>query len=535
MITHVLAVLMLAAPLAGQTLQVEAVSPPAAILTAPTASSISITFDRAIDPATVTPRSFHAFSRGAGALLGSFSFSSDGRTVTLDPVRNASSGEPVTVTIANTIRGLDNTPMRSAGYQWRYWTQARPATMNFKLAQEITTQAFPGENVVPYGGSATDLDGDGWIDLSIVNEGTNDVRVFMNSADGSCAVDSFLQPGNTVGNTPSPSEPQDFNFDGLADVCTANLQGDSISILLGNGDGTYQPAQTTSAGNQPRGITTLDVDGDGDLDIVNTNASTGNAMIWLNDGNGSFPNPIAFQPGISGEWSIQADDLNGDGIFDIVIGGSSQVRVMLGTGNATFTTHSTVSAPARCWQMNLGDADGDGDVDVFVVCTFTDEAVLYKNTGNGALASGVTYPTDSFPLATDVGDLDGDGDLDWITSSYNGDWFIFTNNGNGTFVFHSEIDAPIAASCSLPVDMDNDGDLDLVFIDELGDWLFVFSNGGNNGPPTDPADLNGDGTVDGADLGLLLAGWNTAGPGDINGDGLVDGADLGLLLIGFSG
>lgn len=522
-------------PAAGQTLEVESVSPPRAILTASNAAPISITFDRAIDPASITPRSFHAFSRGAGALLGSFQFSPDGRTVTLNPTTLASAGEPVTVTIANSVRGADNTPMRSAGYQWRYWTKAREATMVFELAQQISTQAFPGENVVPYGGTATDLNGDGWIDLSIVNEGTNDVRVFMNSADGTCAVDSFLVPGNTVGNTPSPSEAQDFNFDGLTDLCTANIQGDSISILIGNGDGTYQPATTPSAGNQPRGITTLDADGDGDIDIVNTNASSGNAMLWLNNGDGTFQSPSTFQPGISQEWSVQADDLNGDGIFDLVIGGASQLRVLLGTGNGSFTTHATVSAPSRCWQLNLGDGDGDGDVDVFAICAFSDDAVFYRNTGNGTLASGVAYTTDDFPLATDIGDLDGDGDLDWITSSYNGDWFIFSNNGSGIFSFHSEIDAPIAASCTLPVDMDNDGDLDLAFIDELGDWLFVFSNDGNNGPPTDPADLNGDGTVNGADLGLLLIGWSTAGPGDINGDGTVNGADLGLLLVGFSG
>ncbi len=49
-------------------------------------------------------------------------------------------------------------------------------------------------------------------------------------------------------------------------------------------------------------------------------------------------------------------------------------------------------------------------------------------------------------------------------------------------------------------------------------------------PPARPADLNGDGVVDGADLGLLLLSWGTAGEGDINGDGIVDGADLGLML-----
>ena len=368
--------------------------------------------------------------------------------------------------------------------------------------------------MIPYGGCATDLDGDGWIDLSLVNEGTNDVRVFMNRADDTGMVDTFIQPGNGVGDTPSPSEAQDFNFDGLADLCTADIQSDTISILLGNGDGTYQAAQMLDAGDAPRGITTLDVDGDGDIDIVSTNAASSNAMIWLNNGNGIFNAPITVQPGITQEWSVQADDLNGDGIFDLVFGGSTQVRVMLGNGTTTFTTNSTATAAARCWQMNLADSDGDGDVDVFVVCAFADVAQIFKNNGSGSLSSGTSYATDDFPLASDLGDLDGDGDLDWITSSYGGDWFIFTNTGEGTFEFFSEIDAPVAASCSLPVDMDNDGDLDLVFIDELGDWLIIMSNSGNNGTKL-VGDLNDDGFVNGADLGLLLSEWSACTPGCI--------------------
>ena len=518
---------------------VQSVSPEAAYLLADHDADISITFDRAIDPASISPQSFHAFSRGAGSLLGDIELSADGMTVTLDPNISASPGEPVTVTIANTIVALDGTPMRSAGYQWRFWTTARKADMDFQIIQEMTTQAFPGENVVPYGGCATDLDGDGWIDLSIVNEGTNDVRVFMNRADDTGMVDSFIQPSNGVGDTPSPSEAQDFNFDGFVDLCTADIQSDTISILLGNGDGTYQPAQMLNAGAAPRGITTLDVDGDGDIDIVSTNASSSNAMIWINNGSGIFATPITFQPGITQEWSVQADDLDGDGIFDLVFGGSTQVRVMLGNGTTNFTTHSTATAAARCWQMNLADSDADGDVDVIVVCAFADVGQVFKNNGNGTLGSGTSYSTDDFPLASDLGDLDGDGDLDWITSSYGGDWFIFTNNGDGTFQFFSEIDAPVAASCSLPVDMDNDGDLDLVFIDELGDWLIILSNSGNNGPEL-IADLNGDGQVNGADLGLMLSQWGTCSPGsscigDLTGDGVINGADLGLLLIEWTG
>jgi hypothetical protein len=521
----------------GGTLSVITTSPLRAVLDASTNGSISVTFDRPVDPDSIDVTSFHAFSRGAGSLRGEFLFSADGHTVTLDPIRNASPGEPVTVTLANSIRGTDRSTLRSAGYQFRFWTAAAAAEMDFFILQEITTSAFPGEVVVPYGGSATDLDEDGWIDLSIVNEETDDVRVFLNTGDGTGRIQPFLTPTNSVGSVPSPSEPADFDLDGHADLCTANITGDNVSILIGGGDGSYGGAQTLGTGNAPRGITTLDLDGDGYLDIASTNYSSGNVTLLRNQGNGIFDPPTTIQPGISGEWSIQADDLNGDGIFDLVVGGANQIRVLLADGNGNFISAGTRSVAGRCWQLNLADLDGDGDVDVTTVNSFANAGQVFRNDGSGGLANGVTYSTDPFPLASDLGDLDGDGDLDWITSSYSGDWFLFVNDGAGNFTFRESFPSPIAASCSLPVDMDNDGDLDLIFVDELDDSMIVMSNGGNNTPDA-PGDLNGDGLVNGADLGLMLVAWGACNrdcQADLDQNGFVDGADLGLLLVDWTG
>ena len=518
---------------AGDDLSVVETTPRRAVLDAATNAVIQVTFDRAVDPATLGVETFHAFSRGGGPLAGSLSISRDGRTVSLTPLRDASPGEPVTVTLGHGLRGLDGSSLRTRGHQFRYWTQAGAGDLQFEIAQSITTRAFPGEDVVPYGGTATDLDGDGWIDLSIVNEATDDVRVFMNAGDATCRVDAFLQPGNPVGSVPSPSEAADFNLDGLPDLCVANIAGDSVSVLLGNGDGTYGPAQTLDTGDGARGITVLDLDGDGDLDIASSAYYSNNLRLLFNDGTGVFGGLTSLNPGINGEWSIQADDMNGDGLFDLVIGGQSQIRVLLANEGGGFANHSTRSVSGRTWQLNLADLDGDGAVDVACVNSFADEGFVFLNDGRGGLGSGVSHDTDPFPLASDLGDLDGDGDLDWITSSYGGDWFLFHNDGTGGFQFPPSFDAPIAASCSLPVDMDGDGDLDLVFVDELDDSMIIMSNGGYD-PPGLPGDLDGNGSVDGADLGIMLAAWGVCPapcPPDLNDNGRVDGADLGLLLI----
>jgi hypothetical protein len=124
--------------------------------------------------------------------------------------------------------------------------------------------------------------------MTIVNEDSADLRVFLNRADGSGMFQPFLQPPAPIGLTASPNEPSDFDRDGNADLAVANESSDSVSIVLGRGDGTFLPQQEIPVGGTPHGLAVLDVDGDGDVDVVNSNsAGAGNLSILLNDGTAS--------------------------------------------------------------------------------------------------------------------------------------------------------------------------------------------------------------------------------------------------------
>ena len=172
--------------------------------------------------------------------------------------------------------------------------------------------------------------------------------------------------------------------------------------------------------------------------------------------------------------------MNDDGRLDLVVGGrdSQTVRVYLSNGDGTFVAQPSRPSGGGVWMLVLGDVDGDGNEDVALVNGFDDTGAILLGDGQGGLSMPVTHPTDPFCLATDLADLDGDGDLDWITASFNGDWFLFENNA-GTFTFNQEIDATSAASCSLALDVDNDGDLDLALIDEIADEVVVMAHPGN--------------------------------------------------------
>jgi hypothetical protein len=180
---------------------------------------------------------------------------------------------------------------------------------------------------------------------------------------------------------------------------------------------------------------------------------------------------------------MSAADMNGDGLLDLVVGTQSntvanrRVIVDLADGAGGFTFHSSQVSDGNVWVLNTGDLSGDGSDDVAMANSSTNRGTVLLNNGSGVLGPPTSYGTDPFTLSSDVGDLDGDGDLDWVTSSYQGDWRVFTNNGNGTFTFSREFNAPTAASCALLFDFDNDRDLDLALIDEIDDVVILMRNG----------------------------------------------------------
>ncbi len=499
------AMLVASSPALAGELAVVSVSPARHSLLGRVDTTLAVTFDQAVDPASITAGSFWAFGRWSGTVSGTYSFSNGNQTVTLDPDQDLFFGEQVMVILSHDIQTPGGTTLRSAGYSWQFWTAAAPATRGFTVLDTMTTRTIPNLGSRAYGGIATDLNNDGWADITTVNENTADLRVFMNLGDGMGHYDPFIQPTFPVNTQASPSEPSDFNHDGFADIAVCNISTDSVSVLLGNGDGTYGRQQEIAVGGQPRGIAVLDVDGDGDVDIVNTNSQTSNMSVLLNDGNGVFGAPAFFEGGGLGEWALAAADMDDDGILDLVIGARSNQMILVNTGNGdgTFTFASSQSAGGAVWMLVCGDVNGDGAEDVATANSSNGNGAILRGDGNGNLAGPVTSATDPFPLATDLGDVDGDGDLDWMTSSFNGDWFLFTNDGQGTFAFDQEFLAPAAASCSLLVDVDNDADLDLVLIDEIADVVIIELNDGT----TIPGDLDGDGMVGIVDFLGLLAVW----------------------------
>lgn len=502
----------------AQGLSVLEVSPVRHSLVAPVSTAITVTFDRAIDPASISSDSFWAIGRWTGMMSGTPTVTSSGDAVTLVPATPFSGGESVMVILSASVAGLDGTTLGTGGYSFQFWAAAAPATLQFTRIDEFSTRTTPSQTTRTYGGVGCDLNEDGHLDFAAINEDSFDVRVYLNLADGTGLLGPRLDPPTPVGVQASPNEPSDLNRDGHIDLVVVNAISASVSVLLGNGDGTFQPQQEITVGSTPLGVALLDADGDGDIDIANTNTGSGNISLLLNDGNGVFGAPSFFDGAGAGERSLAAADMNEDGIFDLVCGAinSGEIIVLTGNGDGTFTVADETPGVFGTWMLALGDLNGDGHVDVTSADSGSNVGSVLFGAGDGTVGPPTSYPTDPFCIASDVGDMDGDGDLDWVTSSFGGDWALFLNDGNGVFSFDQEFFAPDAASCATMLDLDGDGDLDLALIDELDDLVILERNGA---PSTAPefirGDANGDGMVDLGDaiavLGTLFGG---GGPPD---------------------
>jgi FG-GAP-like repeat len=416
------------------------------------------------------------------------SSSNANQTATLTPSRALAVGEVVAVNLSHDIKGADASTLRAAGYATQFSTAVAPGAGSFTEIDTFSNRTGPQTRI--YGAAATDLNGDGWVDLATVNEVSADVRVFLNTADGSGLFGSMLPP-EPIGVESSPNEPADFNNDGIADLCTSAADDANVTILLGAGDGTFSSSQTIALGGEPHGIAVLDVDGDGDPDIVDANVGSNNLALLINNGAGVFGSPTYFDGGVDGEYGLASADMNGDSITDLVVGGRNgeEINTMLGNGNGTFSA-AGIAEPSggATWVVVLGDVDGDGALDVAAANDGTANVGILTGKGDGTFNPVVTLATGNHTPSVDLGDLDGDGDLDIIASSFGGGyWRRFENDGSGNFSFVEDFPTPANPSCSILLDFDNDGDLDMALTDEIADVVVLMRNGGAPPSPCTPA------------------------------------------------
>ncbi len=377
---------------------------------------------------------------------------------------------------------------------------------------------------------------------------------------------------NPVGSGPVAIASGDFNGDGFPDRAVVNSRSNSVSILLGTGDGNFQPAVNYTVGGFPTAIVAGDFNHDGHLDLAVANygevVGAGSVSILLGRGDGTFVGgatyPITFDP-----VAIVAGDLDGDGNLDLAVlisyppTSGLYLNILRGGGDGSFKTGTNFLAGVSTGTgyLAVGDFTGNGRLDlvVFPASVSNTDTYIFFNDGSGNFPSENVCCTTG-ALSVVVADFNNDGKLDIAESNSNG-LTIWLGNGDGTFSLASSPSAGNNPDGLAAGDLNGDGKVDLVAADYtdgtvsvlLGKGDGTFTTGATYPIGKQPvaialADLNGDGKLDvtvanGADnsVQVLLGGGDgtfrsgtyrvPTGPfsitsGDFNRDGIPDLAVL---------
>jgi len=333
-----------------------------------------------------------------------------------------------------------------------------------------------------------------------------------------CACGSFATAANyAAGTNPRSLATADLDGDGDLDLAVPNQGSNNVTILLNNGAGTFTaPNAPFAAGNSPSQVAVGDFNGDLKPDLV-TVGSFGTVNILLGNNNGTFgaPTPTNVTGGPD-PVSVAVTDFNNDGKTDLAIAnlGSSQVYVLLGVANGTFTTApgTPYSTGANTNFLVLGDFNNDSKPDIATANRGGNNVTILLGNGNGSFTSAAPVTVGTFPRYLAAGDFNSDGKLDLAVANFaSNNLSVLLGGGDGTFVNASN--SPISLGNPGPIvikDYNNDGKLDL-----------AVANGFNGGSVSTLCGI-GDGTFNAPVHRTIGDSPLGAISGDFNGDGKPD-------------
>ncbi|HKV26494.1 MAG TPA: FG-GAP-like repeat-containing protein [Candidatus Acidoferrum sp.] len=255
----------------------------------------------------------------------------------------------------------------------------------------------------------------GFHDLLVTDPVNNTVQVLLSNGD-----DTFTAASGSpihVGNQPSSIVTGDFNGDGKQDFVVTNFTDNTFSLYLGNGDGTFSqaagsPFALPSGVTGPIAMTAADFNSDGSQDLAIVNETTNNLSILLGNGNGTFAqasnSPIAVG---KAPVAIASGDLNTDSRPDLAVVNQSDntLTVLFGNGDGTFTpaTNSPLATGQTPTSVAIADFNGDGHPDTAVTAPVTDSIAVYLGLGQGLFASPFELPVGTNPTALIAAGLTG--------------------------------------------------------------------------------------------------------------------------------
>jgi flagellin-like hook-associated protein FlgL len=217
---------------------------------------------------------------------------------------------------------------------------------------------------------------------------------------------------------------------------------DSISLSLAEqlgraaGDGTFNvfTSVAVSSDYTCMALQTQDLDGDGMLDLVAADRSGSAIVIALGNGDGSFSAGISYSSGTDSR-ALVLGDINNDGDLDIATADTDgdSINILLGNGNGTFNSPVSLIGGNGPRDIALADFNGDGNADLLVAEALNSRASIHFGNGDGTFQARTQVTSASWIYAVEAGDFNQDGHMDFAAGSASNELRVHLNNGDGTF------------------------------------------------------------------------------------------------------
>ena len=283
-----------------------------------------------------------------------------------------------------------------------------------------------------------------------------------------------------TGNFPTGVRLSDLNADGRPDIITTNKNSNTVSVLLANGSGGFNPKTDYATGTFPSYVAIGDLNGDGkpDLIVANDNSALppNYVSVLLGNGDGTFTAKTDFLVGVSPQ-SLALGDLNLDGKLDVIVANSNEttVSVLLGLGTGSLAARVNYPVLVGTTDIAVLDANKDSRPDIVVVNYFNNSLSILLGDGLGGLGTRTDFTTGTGPANLAIADLNGDGNTDLITSNADANTLsVLFGNGTGGFSVKTDYATGVIPRQVAVSDLNGDGILDVSVVNESSNTVSVF-------------------------------------------------------------
>jgi len=372
-----------------------------------------------------------------------------------------------------------------------------------------------------------DFNGDGKLDAAVALAGSDSVSISLGNGDGTFQAATII--GLPAGSMPEAIVAGDFTGSGYTDLAVADAGTNSVTILQNDGQGNFQVLETIPVGTGPVAITAGDFENDGRLDLAVADFYSSDVTILSNQGGGVFQPlpPIALNG--SSPSAIVAGNF-GTGQVDLAVAdaGLAQVDILLGAGDGTFQPGASINVGAAPSAIVAADFTDSGKVDLATADANSNDVSVLMSNGDGTFQPAIHMATGTSPVSLVSGDFNSDGRLDLATGNL-GPAAVSTSNisvllGKGDGTFEEAVANQTAGNGNEALatgDFTGNGTLGVAVLDAGSDSVTILPG-------------NGDGTFQQSLTLPLPPGSNPSAivAGDFNGDGRTDlaVAELGVQV-----